>query len=253
VKTQLEPLPSFVAAESRLVRSSREAARLHCLGGRLVMRFAIAVSLTAAFFVPGVAAANCSASVAAPSFTVALKDPPVNYRLDLDTAALTKIANENGMPGLKGEIPFGLTVGRYDLEVMVSTDSMRDGSGYCAQLRAARVEIGLKQLDVIVDRRFVPGSCEREAVLDHESEHVEVFREAVRHYFSALEDALLATSRPLNIHVADRNAARAIYLGPITDSLKPIFEAINRRARDGNARLDKPESYAAVFKRCIHW
>jgi hypothetical protein len=155
------------------------------------------------------------------------------------------------MPALKGEVPFGLTIGRYDLEVTVNTDSMRDGSSFCAQLRAAHVEIGLKQLDVIVDRRFAAGSCERQAVLDHEEQHVEIFREAVRYYLSALERALQLTLLPLNI--ADRDAARAAYLGPITDSLKPIFAAINSRARDGNARLDMPESYAAVFKRCRHW
>jgi len=218
------------------------------------MRFSRIVAIAAALFVlPAVAFASCTTNVSAPAFSVAMKDPPVNYRFDLDSAALAKIASENGMPGLKGEIPFGLTIGRYDLEVTVNTDSMRDGSGYCAQLRAAHVEIGLKQLDVIVDRRFAPDSCERRAVLDHERQHVEVFREAVRYYLSALERALTRTSLPLNIHVADRNAARAAYLGPITDSLKPIFTAINGRARDGNTRLDMPESYAAVFKRCSHW
>ena len=218
------------------------------------MRSSMTAALAAALFLlPAAAFASCTASVSAPAFSVAMKDPPVNYRFDLDSAALAKIASENGMPGLKGEIPFGLTIGRYDLEVTVNTDSMRDGSGYCAQLRAAHVEIGLKQLDVIVDRRFAPDSCERRAVLDHERQHVEVFREAVRYYLPALERALTRTSLPLNIHVADRNAARAAYLGPITDSLKPIFTAINGRARDGNTRLDMPESYAAVFKRCDHW
>jgi hypothetical protein len=218
------------------------------------MRFSLTAVLAAALLLLPVAAfASCTASVGAPAFSVATKDPPVNYRFDLDSAALTKIANENGMPGLKSEVPFGLTIGRYDLEVTVNTDSMRDGSGYCAQLRAAHVEIGLKQLDVIVDRRFAPGSCERQAVLDHESQHVEVFREAVRYYLSALERALARASLPLNIHVADRNEARAAYLGPITESLKPIFAAINGRARDGNTRLDMPESYAEVFKRCGHW
>ena len=162
-------------------------------------------------------------------------------------------ANQNGMPGLKGEIPYGLTIGRYDLEVTVNTDSMRDGSGYCAQLRAAHVEVGLKQLDVIVDRRFAAGSCQRQAVLDHEAQHVEVFREAVRYYLPALERALARTALPLNLHVADRNGARAAYLAPITDSLKPVFDAINGRARDGNTRLDMPESYAVVFKRCSQW
>lgn len=217
-------------------------------------RFWLTAALAAIlFFVPAGAFAFCTASVGAPAFSVAMKDPPVNYRFDLDSAALAKIANENGMPGLKGEVPFGLTIGRYDLEVTVNTDSMRDGSGYCAQLRAAHVEIGLKQLDVIVDRRFAPDSCERQAVLDHEGQHVEVFREAVRYYLPAMERALARTPLAINNHVADRNAARAAYLGPITDSLKPIFAAINGRARAGNTRLDMPESYAAVFKRCSHW
>ena len=202
--------------------------------------------------VPAVASAACTAG-RAPAFTVAMKDPPVHYRLDLDTAALSKIAGDNGMAGLKGEIPFGLTVGRYDLEVTVETDSIRDGNGYCAQLRAAHVELGLKQLDVIVDRRFAEGSCERQVVLDHESQHVEVFREAVRYYLPTIERTLAETPLPLNAHVADREASRSAFLVPITEALKPIFAAINGRARDGNTRLDTPESYAAVFKRCSHW
>jgi hypothetical protein len=205
------------------------------------------------FLAPAMAAAACTASVSAPSFTVAPKDPAVNYRLDLDSTSLAKIASENGMPGLKGEIPFGLTIGRYDLEVTVETDSTRDSGGYCAHLGAAHVEIGLKQLDVIVDRRFLEGSCERQAVLEHESQHVDVFREAVRYYLPTVERTLAETPLPLNLHVADRNAARAAFLIPITEALKPVFAAINARARDGNARLDTPENYAAVFRRCGRW
>jgi hypothetical protein len=219
-----------------------------------MMRIPSTVVLAAhLLLLPGVAFASCAASAGAPAFSVAMKDPLVNYRFDLDSPALAKIANENGMPGLKGEIPFGLTVGRYNLEITVNTDSMRDGSGYCARLRAAHVEIGLTQLDVIVARRFAAGSCERKAVLDHEGQHVEVFSEAVRYYLPALERALAQTPLPLDIHVADRSAGHATYLGAITDSLKPIFAALNGRARDGNRRLDMPESYAAVFKRCDHW
>jgi hypothetical protein len=217
---------------------------------RASLTIASAVTL---LLLPTAAFASCTASLGAPAFSVAMMDPPVNYRFDLDSAALAKIARENGMPRLKGEIPFGLTIGRYDLEVTIDTDTTVDGSGYCAQLHAAHVEIGLKQLDVIVDRRFAAGSCERQAVLDHERQHVEVFREAARHYLPALESILAQTLLPFDLHVADREAARAAYLGPITDSLKPVFVAINDRARNGNTGLDEPDSYAAVFKRCDHW
>lgn len=210
-------------------------------------------SLVGVLLAPAIASAACSASVAAPSFSVSLKDPPVNYRLDADRGALAQIAGESGMAGLKGEIPYGLTIGRYDLEVTVDTESIRDGNAYCAQLQAAHVEIGLKQLDVIVDRRFADGSCERQAVLDHEGQHVDVFREAVRYYLPTIERTLAETPLPVGVRVAEPDAARAAFLRPITDSLKPVFAAINSRARDGNARLDAPDSYAAVFKRCSHW
>jgi hypothetical protein len=221
---------------------------------RLSMHFGVVFSIVAILLLmPVVASAECSASVALPNFTVALKDPPVNYRMELDSASMAKIASENGMASLKGEIPFGLTIGRYDLEVTVDTDSIRSGNGYCAQLHAAHVEIGLKQLDVIVDRRFPVHSCQREAIIDHESQHVDVFREAVRYYLPTIERILAATSLPPIVQVDDRAAARDAYLAPITDALKPIFEAINGRARDGNTRLDAPESYAAVFRRCDRW
>lgn len=218
------------------------------------MRARFAVSLAAGLaFAPAIASAACVTQAAAPAFTVALKDPPVNYRLDLDSVALAQIAGETGMASLRGEIPYGLTIGRYDLEIRIETDNAQGDSGACATLRAAHVEIGLKQLDVIVDRRFAAGSCERQAVLDHESLHVAAFREAVRYYLPVIQHTLYAL--PLRPRVAGTggDASRASFLAPITDSLRPIFAAINARARDANARLDSAENYAAVFKRCSHW
>lgn len=218
------------------------------------MRRALAFALLCAgLFAPAAASAACALNVGAPAFTVTLGDLPVDYRPAVDTAELTRIAGENGMPGLKGEIPYGLTIGRYDLEVAVETDAVRDGSGYCSKLRAAHIEIGLRQLDVLIDRRFAQGSCERQAVLDHENQHVEVFREAARFYLPAIEHTLADASFRLSAHVDDRDAARAAFLSSITDSVEPIFTAINGRARAGNARLDTPENYAAVFKQCSHW
>jgi hypothetical protein len=207
----------------------------------------------AVYLLSTTAFASCEADFRVPALDIVVRDAPVNYRFGLDSPAIAKIADENGMPGLKSEIPFGLTIGRYNLEVTVNSESNRDGSGYCTELRAAHVEIGLKQLDVIIDRRFAPGSCERQAVLDHEAEHVEVFRAALRSYLPALERALGHIALPRAIPVADRNAARAAYVDPITDALKPLLTALNSHARAANARLDTPESYAAVFKRCHGW
>jgi hypothetical protein len=66
----------------------------------------------ALFLLPTAAFASCTANFSVPVFDVAMDDLPVNYRFDLDSASLAKIASENGMPGLKSEVPFGLTIGR---------------------------------------------------------------------------------------------------------------------------------------------
>jgi hypothetical protein len=207
-----------------------------------------------AVFVPAAAFAGCVGASPIPSFTVGVKDPPVNYDFGRDSASLGRIASENGMPSLgRTRVPYGITIGRYDLEVSVETEAIRSGNGYCAQLRAAHVEIGLKQLDVVVDRRFAAGTCERQAILDHEGQHVEVFREALRYYMPAIQRSLANSKLPEAIYLQDRKASRDAYLQPVTEALQPVFEAINGRARDGNTRLDAPENYAEVFKRCTTW
>ena len=186
------------------------------------MRFSRIVAIAATLFVlPAVAFASCTANVSVPAFSVAMKDLPVNYRFDLDSAALAKVADQNGMPGLKGEIPYGLTIGRYDLEVTVNTDSMRDGSGILRPV--ARCPCRDRIEAARCDRRspFASGSCQRQAVLDHEAEHVEVFREAVRYdrrRSNARWASLIAAQPPCR--GPQRGACR--YLGPITNSLKPI-------------------------------
>jgi hypothetical protein len=214
----------------------------------------VLVLFAGALALPAVARAACTDNGPAPSFDVSVKDPPVTYDYSVDSAKMASIAGANAVPGLgRDRTPFGLTIGRYDLEIVADTDTVRYGSAYCAHLRAAHVVVGLKQLDVLVDRRFADGTCQRNTIVAHERQHVEVFREAIRYYEPQIERALAATKLPPVVAVADRDAARAAFLEPLTEALRPIFEAINGRARDGNMRLDAPESYAEVFTHCASW
>lgn len=212
----------------------------------------VAVALAA--MAPVVAHARCSASWPPPTFAVSLEEPPVVYDFTEDSAGLVKTAGKNGMPSLgQGEIPYGITIGRYGLEVVAETDSTREGAALCTHLRSARATIGLKQLEVVVDRRFGAGSCQRQAILDHESQHVEIFREAMRFYEPALEQALGAATLPQSVSGLDREVAREAFLKPLTEAEAPIFEAINARARDRNSSLDTTDTYKKVFKQCASW
>jgi hypothetical protein len=202
---------------------------------------------------PRLALAACARTPTEPRITIVVKDPPIHYRFDVATPALAQSARENGVPVLDDEIPLGLTIGRYDLGITVQAELQNSAGATCAELHGARIEIGLKQLDVLVDRRFAQGSCQRDAVLAHEGQHVAAFREALRYYLPIAAQTLATAPLPERLIVTARQDARASFLDPITELMQPILAAMSARATAANAALDTPQNYADVLRHCASW
>jgi hypothetical protein len=136
-----------------------------------------------------------------------------------------------------------------DLRREVRLETAADGAG-CVRLRAVRVTIA-SHTEVLVDRRFAEGSCQQRAILAHENEHVRVFREAAAHYAPRIAAALQET--PMPAVGATAEGARETYRRAIQSAIAPWLDAIRGRAQEGNDRLDTPEGYARVFRRCPSW
>ena len=135
-----------------------------------------------AFVLPIYAArAECQTSQAAPSFTLEIAKTPVSYKLNEATETLSTRARENGTALGRGSRLLGLTVNEYDLQIVVALDRNHLAGGRCATLQNAAITAS-SELEVLVDGRFEAGTCQQRAIVDHENEHVAVFREALTYY-----------------------------------------------------------------------
>jgi cation transport regulator ChaB len=194
------------------------------------------------------ALAECAISSTTPAVAVQVLEPPATYRLAEPSETLLATAQQIGTALGRGRSLLGFTLNRYEHQILVATEG--DGAG-CMRLRSASVVVGASP-EVLVDGRFARGTCQHEAILEHENEHVAVFREAVGHY-APMIDAALHQQLPSSIRAATEEEARKAYTRTIRDALDPWLDAIRRRAQDGNNRLDTAENYVQVFRRCPFW
>lgn len=166
---------------------------------------------------------------------------------------MTKLAAEGSVRVGKGHSPVGLTVAGYDFTVTTETDTTHSGDVYCASLRSVIVNLGIKVLTVMVDRRYAAGSCEQETILEHEHKHVEITREAPRYYAREISEKVEAMARPRVLQLASLEEARTVYATMIRAELQPLFQAIRDRAAKRNGQLDELEGDASRLHRCEHW
>jgi hypothetical protein len=213
-----------------------------------------AALLCLAGLIPGtVNAAECALPVHPPSFEIRVSSPGVTYDFTQDRPAMTKLGVEGSVRVAKGHAPVGLTIAGYDFTVTTQTDTVHSGDLFCASLRSVVVNLGIKVLTVMVDRRYPAGSCEQEVILEHEHKHVAITREAPRYYARDIGGKVEAMMRPRVLQLTSLDEARTVYANTIKAELQPLFQAIRERAANRNAQLDEKEGDARKLHRCEHW
>jgi hypothetical protein len=198
-------------------------------------------------------AAECAPPARQPSFEIRVGSPAVTYDFTQDRPAMTKLAVDGSVRVGKGHSPVGLTITGYDFTVTTETDTIHSDDVYCASLRSVVVNLGIKVLKVLVDRRYAAGSCEQETILEHEHKHVEITREAPRYYAREVSEKVEAMLRPRVLRLASLEEARTVFAPMIRTELQPLFQAIRDRAAQRNAQLDEQEGDARKLHRCERW
>ena len=188
-----------------------------------------------------------------PDVNVNVADPPEPRIVAASEAEIRQRAGAAGQTAPGEAITRGLTVSETATETgyTLAKATLLDGTG-CVALKSIEAEVAGRETTILIDRSYRPGSCEHQAILDHEEEHVRINAEALRRTGRRLDERLEA--------VADRWGGR--WLAP--DQAPRVKEAVDRAvsratktARDEaearHRRLDTPESYAEVQGRCENW
>ena len=201
----------------------------------------------------------CPAYKQQPSLVVSTNESAVSYKLDASLEQMFDAASEaangskstNISPNLRG-----LTVVRLETRMSISTAYMSDGKILCAYPVKVDVFVGYPAPQVVyILGRYAPGTCQFDAIRDHENGHVRINVETLRALLPQLEtgmrDAIMNPGYP--VETPNKEWAQEAIKKSLGDLLRAYVAAHIQQRASLNAMLDTPEGYAFVQRKCPSW
>lgn len=185
--------------------------------------------------------------------TVQATIPPATLRHDLDLKALA--VESQGTVGF-GRLQ-GLTEVEHRLDVRTLMSLAPSRGRACVWLSKVTVDLTPGSVVIFVPKEYPEGSCEYDAVLEHERGHERVHRERLEKAAAEMRAGLDAARwLPLKgnpIEAADKAAAQAALEEKIRKVVHPAFEKFKWELTIAQAELDTPALYRWVTARCQDW
>ena len=151
----------------------------------------------------------------------------------------------------------GMTVSKLGLTGSAEPRIEPKGKTACVQIKSMKLTIGYDTLDVYIDKKYKPGSCEYEVVKEHENYHVRVSQEAMAFFRPDIEKALREALRKLKpVEARSNDEAQAAFnnqFHQVIRELQPLIDHINQKIAEKNYIIDTPESYAQTTALCKNW
>lgn len=173
---------------------------------------------------------------------------------------ITTQTRDEFIAGVSGEVSpntVGLTVSKLKLSVQGKPHIQQDGRRACVGIKDVVFDMGYETLDVYIDRRYKPGSCEYKEVKAHENYHVAVSNQAMAFFKPDLETALkkaVSKMRPEFVY-SNEEAGRVAkrQFDQVLKEVQPVVDHINKKIAEKNYAIDTPESYQSTTARCQNW
>jgi hypothetical protein len=208
---------------------------------------------------PAGAAARCPAPEAVPEVSLEIKPGRVVYDASKSRKQIQRLQSDSGGGGAKsskrGWKPIGLTLTelKFRMNISVSTVSRSDGR-HCATVAAVKATLGYEKITVHVDKRYRRGSCQYRSVLEHEKEHVSIFRGVLDRYAPKVERRLVQAATGLKPITAGSPQQAANKLqNALQRRVEPLFKEMNRTMDRENDTIDTAANYKREQARCPKW
>lgn len=220
-----------------------------------IIVFAVVVFWTVALS-EAASAFPCSPPKSAAKISLRLERGQPQYIYDFDMAGIRKVISDTqGYVAGPWHLPLGLTLAGLGVgfETRFSVYKTQRG-GYCVALVEAKVTVGYSDLRVYISSDYAEGSCEFDAILAHEQEHVQANRGVLDDY-EAKSRSLLGLMRRGKkvIFVHRKAAARSAYLLYLRRQFTPLLAEMNAALARKNSAIDTREKYRMVMALCDNW
>lgn len=151
----------------------------------------------------------------------------------------------------------GMTVSKLGISGSAEPEIQQNGITACIQISRIKIDIGYETLDVYIDKKYKPRTCEYEVVKEHENYHVRVSQEAMSFFKPDIEDALKkAVKRIKPIEVRSQKEAERVFqnqFNQVMREVQPLIDHINKKIAEKNYEIDTPESYRETTALCKNW
>lgn len=159
-------------------------------------------------------------------------------------------------PSDKGD-SIGLTTFDLKMNSQIDATSLSTGEGkQCFWVSEINVAFRYQFIDIYLASEYPEGSCEYQAMLDHENEHIRAELELLEKFAREARAALAAAALPTYARPWwNRSFPEAMEKAEaeLAHILQPLFTRF-KEARDAVAdTLDTSERYKEVHRRCTNW
>lgn len=188
-------------------------------------------------------------------FRVLATADPVRIRRDLPLAEVAKLPGAAGR-GLKTQ---GLTLIKHSLATHTNFKTSSGGGDavVSAWFDDLILEVSISSTVIFIPSEYAPGTCEYEAILVHERGHGKYAREHAAEFARELEDALSHAeglpTRSSPLVASDQASAADALARAVSRVTDPVYARYEKEEERGQAALDRPDPYDAVYRRCTGW
>jgi len=201
-------------------------------------------------------AAACPKAGALPRVSLTVNQGRIVYDTHKDRRQIAALQGRHGGASRnRGWRPIGLTLTEITFRMKITVNARpRRGGVHCATVGEVEADLGYGDITVYVDRRYRKGSCQYRSVLEHENEHVAIFRDTLALYAPRVEKRLARAAeglKPVSASTPDRAANRL--QKALQRQVDPLFKEMNRVLDSKNNAIDSAKNYKREQARCSSW
>lgn len=205
---------------------------------------------------PAAAAVACPKAETLPRVSLKTLVGRVTYDTRKSREQLARLQGRKGAQSRKrGWYPIGLTLTELQFRMDISINTLsRKAKRHCATIAGVKAELGYDEITIYVAKRYHRGSCQYLSVLEHENEHLAIFRNTLARYGPKVERRLVQAASQLK-PMAGRssNQAAAKIQKALQRQIEPLFKEMNKVMDRENDRIDMTENYHREQARCSKW
>ena len=228
------------------------------------MKFLILAPLVVALFLflsfaqePAAVASQQACSPYSRAITVGFKklEPPPIYNHNLSVSGIRNLFLARGQSiGSVHKQALGVTYSEIAFYLEGETSIVPQNGGYCVYLKNVKAEFGWKRMEVHVAMEYPTGTCEYNAILDHENQHVSIIKTALSDYAPKVRAELerqISRQKPIFTRRAASAADQAVE--DLYGRMRGIVNRFQQAQAARHAAIDSNSNYGAISDLCPNW